>query len=267
MNATPNRWLSGLLVALVVTSASCKKTEAEADPTFQKALPTMEDVGDEHAALVKGGPDRVRVPYTKDDAIYGAAEPLVTIVEFSDFQCPFCGRFAQTLHELQRSYPDDVRLVFKQFPLPMHPNATPAAKAAIAASAQGKFWAMHDHMFAHRTDLGDEALVDAAGDLGMDEAAFKAALAAPETQRRLEREVGLGKQLGVRGTPAFFVNGRKFSGAMDPGDLSALVEEERAFAKSIIDAGAERASVYAHIMRASRVTGSRAPAPADPGAK
>lgn len=248
-----------LMATLLVGAVGCKNTKSEDDPKYAAAPVTMEDVDDTHAALVKAGVDRVRVPYKAEDAIRGASEPLVTIVEFSDFQCPFCGQFARTLHELERSYPEDVRLVFKQFPLPMHPNAALAAKAAIAAGAQGKFWAMHDHMFKNRAALSRDDLVGHADDLGLDVKAFEAALDDPATARRLELEQGLGKQLGVRGTPAFFVNGRKFGGAMDPGDLSALIEEERAFAQTIVDAGAERKSVYAHLMRAARVPGTLAP--------
>lgn len=248
-----------LAIALVTGLVGCKGTKSEDDPKYAAALPTMEDVDDQHAALVKAGTDRVRVPYKPDDAIRGAKEPLVTIVEFSDFQCPFCGQFAQTLHELERSYPEDVRLIFKQFPLPMHPNAALAAQAAIAAGGQGKFWAMHDHMFKNRAALSREDLLGHAKDLGLDVAAFEAALDDPATARRLELEQGLGRQLGVRGTPAFFVNGRKFGGAMDPAELSKLIEEERAFAQTIVDAGAERKSVYAHLMRAARVPGTSAP--------
>jgi protein-disulfide isomerase len=244
-----------LLLFGLLLSGACKGDVAP-DPVYDGPLVTMEDVDDRFAEQVAAGPSRVRVPYKKEDAIRGAAVPLVTIVEFSDFQCPFCGQFANTLHELERTYPDDVRIVFKQFPLPMHPDAPLAAMAAIAAQQQGKFWAMHDTMFKHRTALKREGLLEHAKDVGLDVEAFEAALDDPATKHRLDLETMLGRQLGVRGTPSFFINGRFHSGAMDPAALGQLVEEERAFAKGLIDAGAKREEVYAHLMRAAPPPGA-----------
>ncbi len=245
-----------LALALSLSAAACNKKGAEPDPTLE-ALPTMEDVDDAFAEQARGQGDRVRATYKSTDAIRGAAEPLVTIVEYSDFQCPFCGTFASTVHELESVYPDDLRVVFHQYPMPMHPQAPAAAKAAIAAQAQGKFWAMHDHMFANRTALSREQLVAAAADLGLDTAKFEAALDSEETAARLELEQTLGRRLGVRGTPSFFVNGRPFSGAMDAAAMGAIIDEERAFAKTLIDAGVPRKEVYARIMRAAKVAGAR----------
>ena len=242
------------ILLLALTLAACK-ADAKPDPVYDGPFITMEDVDDSYAELVAKGPARVRVPYKKEDAYRGAAQPLVTIVEFSDFQCPFCGKFADTLAELERNYPEDVRIVFKQFPLPMHPDAKLAAKATIAAQPQGKFWAMHDRLFKNRTQLKREQLVDHAKALGLDTAAFETALDADETQRRLDLEKLLGRQLGVRGTPSFFINGRFKSGAMDPAALGQIIDEERAFAKSLIEAGAKREAVYAHLMRAAAVPG------------
>lgn len=251
----PYRLALALCIALVF--AGCTKSETRPDPTYAAALVTMQDVDDSFADKIPTRVDRVRVPYKAGDAISGAAQPLVTIVEFSDFQCPFCGAFAETLHEVQRAYPKDVRLVFKQFPLPMHPGAPLAAKAAIAAGAQHMFWAMHDWMFRHRTTLAREDLVAHAKTLGLDVAAFEVALDAPQTAERLAQEQALGRQLGVRGTPAFFINGRQYSGAMDPAALTALVEEERTFALALIEAGMKREEVYARVTRAARVPGTQ----------
>jgi protein-disulfide isomerase len=253
------------IVLSLLLLGACKGDVAP-DPVYEGPLVTMEDVDDRFAEQVAAGPARVRVPYKQDDAYRGAAEPLVTIVEFSDFQCPFCGQFADTLHELERSYPEDVRVVFKQFPLPMHPDAPLAAMAAIAAQQQGKFWAMHDIMFKNRTALKRDALLGHAKKIGLDVAAFEAALDDPETKHRLELEQMLGRQLGVRGTPSFFINGRFHSGALDPAALGEIVEEERAFAKTLIEAGAERPAVYAHMMRAAAVPGA-ADAPKEPAAE
>lgn len=253
MNA---RRLTTLALCLALLPA-CKKGGAEPDPSYDAALPTMEDVDDEFETLARGAGDRVRVTYKSTDAIRGAAEPLVTIVEYSDFQCPYCGTFASTMHELEKVYPDDLRVVFHQFPMPMHPQAPLAAKAAIAAQEQGKFWAMHDWMFEHRTSLSREDLVEAAKDLGLEQAKFEAALDSEDTAARLELEQTLGRRLGVRGTPSFFVNGRAYSGAMDAAAMGEIIDEERAFAKSLIEKGAARNEVYARIMRAAKVAGAR----------
>lgn len=251
------RLLSSLALATALSLTACKKDGGEADPTFEKALPTMEDVDDAHAELARGAGDRVRATYKSTDAIRGAAEPLVTIVEYSDFQCPFCGTFAATVHELESVYPEDLRVVFHQFPMPMHPQAPMAAKAAIAAQAQGKFWAMHDWMFAHRSTLSRDDLFGAAADLGLDTAKFEADLDSEDTAKRLELEQTLGRRLGVRGTPSFFVNGRRFSGAMDAEALGKIIDEERTFANALIEAGVPRSEVYARIMRAAKVAGAR----------
>ena len=251
------RTLSSLALVAALVLGGCTKQNTEPDPVYSGALPTMEDVDDAHAELAKGQGDRVRATYKSTDAIRGAAEPLVTIVEYSDFQCPFCGTFAATVHELEAVYPEDLRVVFHQYPMPMHPQAPLAAKAAIAAQAQGKFWAMHDWMFANRTTLAREQLVAAAVDLGLDKAKFEAALDSEDTAKRLELEQTLGRRLGVRGTPSFFVNGRRFSGAMDAQALGAIIDEERAFAKTLVDAGVPRKEVFARIMRAAKVAGAK----------
>ena len=107
-----------------------------------------EEVDGKHDALVVG--QRVRAKIDEQDPATGAAVPLVTIVEYSDFQCPYCSRLAETLHEVVGEHDQDVKLVFKQFPLPMHPQAEPAARAALAAHRQGKFWPFHDKMFANQ---------------------------------------------------------------------------------------------------------------------
>jgi len=251
------RILTSVLLAAALGLGACKKQGSEPDPTYDKALPTMEDVDDAHNTLARGAGDRVRATYKSTDAIRGAAEPLVTIVEYSDYQCPFCGTFASTVHELEAIYPEDLRVVFHQFPMPMHPQAPLAAKASIAAQAQGKFWAMHDWMFANRATLSREDLVGAATDMGLDKAKFEADLDSEETAKRLELEQTLGRRLGVRGTPSFFVNGKRFSGALDAEALGKIIDDERAFAKSLLEAGVPRNEVYARIMRAAKVAGAR----------
>lgn len=242
-----------VLVASLLLVLACNKATgaSEADPVFAKPLPGAAEVDDRFGSAVRNVEARVAVPYDADDPVRGAAEPLVTIVEFSDFQCPFCGQFAQTLDELVKAYPDDVRLVFKQFPLPMHPDAEIGARAAIAARAQDRFWAMHDRLFAQRHAMDEDDVVDHAVDLGLDKSSFSAALADPATAARVQADKAFGQARGVRGTPAFFINGRPFSGALPPDKLEAIIAEERDMAKAMIDAGCPRAEIYARIVRAS----------------
>jgi len=250
---------TGLLWAALL--AGCTSTEAPLDPSLAP-LPTLEEVDDRFARHIVGPDMRQRALYEADSPVKGAAEPLVTIVEYSDFQCPFCGRFAATLDELLVAYPDDVRIVFMQFPLPMHPKAEGAAKAAIAAGQQRRFWAMHDRLFRSSAQLDRETLVRHARELGLDVPAFEAAMDSPETEKRLLLEKTVGARLGVRGTPAFFINGLGHTGAVEPDALYKVIEQERANAKELIEAGVPRRELYAHIMRAARPAGAPAPFPA-----
>ena len=116
------------------------------------------------------GVDRVRVPL--EGPMKGPANAKVTIVEFSDFQCPFCGRVMPTLQQIEKNYGNDVRIVFIHNPLPFHPNAEPAAEAAIAADAQGKFWQMHDKLFANQQNLTRPDFEKYAQEIGLDMGKF-----------------------------------------------------------------------------------------------
>jgi protein-disulfide isomerase len=218
-------------------------------PTADKVVGT-EQVDDSLSNLVEG--ERLRAEYGAGDPWKGAAEPLVTIVEFSDFECPFCGKLATTLESVAARYPDDVRLVFKQFPLAMHARAEPAARASVAAHAQGKFWEMHDALFADRSKLSDADILAHAKAIGLDTAKFEKDLADPATQAKVAAEMNEGRVLEVASTPTFFVNGRRVQGAKDVDAIVQIVEEERAAANRLLAAGAQRSEIYARIMRAAQ---------------
>jgi protein-disulfide isomerase len=199
-------------------------------------------------------------------AVKGPGDALVTIVESSDFECPFCRRVAPTLKQIEKAYGGKVRFVFKHNPLPMHPRAPAAAKAAEAARAQGgdaKFWAMHDAIF-EATDLSDATLEATAGKLGLDVSRLKADMAAPATSERIERDQALMRSLGANGTPAFFINGRKFVGARPLEDFKALIDEELAKAELLIKGGTPRGQVYDALM-SKGLTAPQAPAPGQDG--
>ncbi|HEV3457040.1 MAG TPA: thioredoxin domain-containing protein, partial [Thermoanaerobaculia bacterium] len=157
----------------------------------------------------------------------GPASAPVTIVEFSDFQCPFCSRVTPTLEQVVSKYGSKVRLVFRQFPLPMHPNAAKAAEAALCANEQGKFWEMHDAMFKDQAGLAVDGLkTKAAGIAGLNAASFNSCLDSGKETPAVQGDMQAGSKAGVNGTPAMFVNGRFISGAVSTDDLSKVIDDE-----------------------------------------
>ena len=140
----------------------------------------------------------------------GSQMAPVTIVEFSDFECPYCGRAEPIVQQLLRDFEGRVRLIFKNFPLSAHPNAMPAARAAVAAGNQDRFWEMHDLLYEHQQQLETEHLEHYAEQIGLDMDRYHADIEASETQDRIEADREQGHHLGVEGTPTFFINGRRF---------------------------------------------------------
>jgi len=167
--------------------------------------------------------------------ISGAPDALVTLVEFSDYQCPFCSRAHATIQQVQRDYGSRLRVVMKEFPLTtIHPMARGAALAALAAGAQGKYWEMHDKLFANQRALDPASLEGYARELGLDLVRFKADLASPRSAEVIERDVDLGSGVGVSGTPAVFINGRRLAGGAVPlENFKALIDEEMAKAEAM----------------------------------
>jgi protein-disulfide isomerase len=187
--------------------------------------------------------------------VEGSPDALVTLVDFSDYQCPFCGRANTTIQQLQRDYGSKLRLVMKEFPLTtIHPMARGASLAAVAAGAQGKYWEMHDKLFANQTALQPPALEGYAKDLGLDMARFKADVADPKTAAVLERDTELANSLAVSSTPAVFINGRRLSGGAVPIEsFKTLIDEELAKAEAMVRAGTPAKDVYARIIEKGEV--------------
>ncbi len=150
----------------------------------------------------------------------------IQIVEFSDFQCPFCRRVGPTLAQIEEEYGDKVQLAFKHMPLSMHTKARPAHKAAQAAAMQGKFWEMHDLIFADQRSMSEEKYLEYAGQLNLDMDQFKKDMASPGIEALISSDMAQASKLGVTGTPAFFVNGRFLSGAQPFPAFKALIDEE-----------------------------------------
>lgn len=143
----------------------------------------------------------------------GPSSAKVTVIEFSDFECPFCSRGKATIDQVLKAYPNDVKVVFKNLPLPFHKNATPAAKAALAAGKQGKFWEFHDILFENQKTLSDKFYFDTASKLGLDIEKFKTDMASEEIAKAIEADKKLAEEHGISGTPGFFVNGVAVKGA------------------------------------------------------
>ena len=154
----------------------------------------------------------------------GPESARLTIVEFSDFQCPFCRSGATALTEIAKAFPNDVRLVFKQFPLESHSQAALAAEASLAAQAQGKFWEMHDRIFSNPRSLTEPNLIAWAKEFGMDAARFSSDLTSHKYQNIVQTEVREGLDAGVQGTPTVFLNGRLYRGNVKVDELKPAVE-------------------------------------------
>ena len=153
---------------------------------------------------------------TDDDAVRGEEDAPVTIIEFSDFQCPFCERFySQTLPQLEEEYisTGKVKLVYRDFPLSFHQEAQPAAEAAECAGEQGKYWEMHDKIFENQASLSNANYKKWAIDIGLNTAKFNTCLDSGAMASEVQKDFTDGQASGVQGTPAFFVNGKLVSGA------------------------------------------------------
>jgi protein-disulfide isomerase len=159
-----------------------------------------------------------------DSPVRGAPMAPITVVEFSDFECPHCAHAHPILEQLVREHDGDVRVVYKNYPLEGHVHAREAARAAIAAQHQGKFWEMHDRLFDNQEHLEQADIERYATELGLDMARFHADLEDEVTEARVAADRALGTQLGVQGTPTLFVNGRPYLEPIE--SLSTYVQEE-----------------------------------------
>jgi protein-disulfide isomerase len=157
----------------------------------------------------------------------GPDDAPVTIVEFSDFQCPFCRRASTIVREVRERYPQQVRLVYRHFPLEhIHSDARAAAEASMCAADQGEFWGYHDALFENARALGQEDLIRYAGDLELDVEAFEQCLEDRTHRTLVDADLAEGRDLGVTGTPAFFVNGVMMTGAKPVESFTALIDAE-----------------------------------------
>jgi len=163
-----------------------------------------------------------------DSPVRGSKNAKITIVEWADFQCPFCVRVNPTLEQIDKEYGDKVRVVFKHLPLSMHNKARAAHQASEAAHRQGKFWEMHDRIFASPKDLSPETYLRYAREIGLDIDKYESDLSSSSVRKVVDADLALARKLGVSGTPSFFINGRFLSGAQPYGSFARLIDEELA---------------------------------------
>lgn len=154
----------------------------------------------------------------------GPKNAPVTIIEFSDFQCPYCSRANATIEQVVKEYGDKVQVAFKHLPLPFHKQAEPAAKASLAAAKQGKFWEMHDALFKNQRTLAPEFYEKTAKEIGLDVAKFKKDMESDSVKKQIEEDKALAQQHGISGTPGFFVNGVAVKGALPFDHFKTIID-------------------------------------------
>lgn len=240
------------LVAFVASSAlvACGRSAPPSAPSVSipassaRAVSPVASVAPE-AAL---GHEDAIVPVLASDPVWGRADAPLTLVEFSDLQCPFCARAAVTVAELQKHYgPEQLRVVWKHAPLPFHVEAAPAAEAAVVVHAlrgSDAFWAFEQRAFTEQRELGSERYVRWAGELGIQSAEFSRLLVAGAGKKKVEQDLELGKKLGVNGTPQFFVNGIRISGAQPYATFTAVMDQELVKVKAKLTLGTPIARIY-----------------------
>lgn len=231
-NKTPEEYVQGIAAAATVSDADVKAfydsdPRAKGQPyemiapqikNYLEGTKKQETVRAEFERLKKAANVKIDLPEPAGVSFDLAGRPMlgeanakVTIVAFSDFECPYCSQAAPKMHEIAKAYPKDVKLYFLHFPLSFHKAAMPAAVAAQCANQQNKFWEMHDKLFANQSGLNDELFKSTAKEIGLDEAKFTACLADAASKDFVNKDMEQGNAAGVEGTPSVFINGKHFA--------------------------------------------------------
>ena len=223
------------------------------------------------AATKKGSGDSAAGPAPSETAkvelaawtpVKGPKNAKVTLVLFSDFQCPFCSRVEPTLKEIETKYGSDVRIAWRHQPLPFHNHAMEAAEASFAAKAQGKFWEMHDKMFANQQKLDRADLDGYAKDLGLDMARYKSDMDSHKYKDEIDADSKAGTGYGASGTPTAFINGRKLVGAQPMTAFEPIIQEEIKHADELLAKGTPRDKLYEKILETVKTAPAAAAAAA-----
>ncbi len=182
-------------------------------------------LGEANLVVLLDPPRQATEPAPFDPA-KGPADAPVVMVEFSDYQCPFCRRAQPVVNEVMKRYDGKIRHVYRQLPLEMHDNARTAAEASLCAADQGKFWELHDWMFQHQQELDAASLKEKAGGLGLDAAVFATCLDEKKHAAEVDQDMAEAQRLGISGTPGFVINGRLISGAQPLATFTEIVNDE-----------------------------------------
>jgi protein-disulfide isomerase len=197
-------------------------------------------------------PDSVYRALVGSSPARGGSKPKVTLVEWADFECPYCARLNETVEAVAKAHPDDLRVVYKQYPLANHPHGHIAAEASLAARAQGKFWEMQHLLFTHQNALDRAALIGYAREVGLDVARFTRELDGGTWKKLADDEAAEGQKLGVLGTPSFFLDGKFHEGAMTNEQLEAAIATAAADADARVAHGMPRAKLYEALMKTAK---------------
>ena len=211
-----SRSLAGMVVKGVregKTSAAVHTALANSE-LARRAAASHRTLGDPVQIPLEGAPE------------LGPKNARITVVEFSDFECPYCAQARLQINAVVQAYPRDIRLVYKQFPLSNHPHAELAAQAALAAQAQNKFWQMHDKLFENFRSLSREHMLVWAKDIGLDVTRFTADLDSGKHKKTVAKDITDGDTAGVEGTPTFFINGKHYNGQLDLASLKPILDAE-----------------------------------------
>ena len=214
----PNCSYSRGLSSMIVESMKKGKSETEAVAEAKESK-----LG--HRPEAKLLDDPVPIP-TLGSPTTGPANARVVLVEFSDFQCPYCVKAVEKINAVLKAYPKDVRLIFKQYPLESHPQASISAAAALAAHNQGKFWQMHDILFANRTKLSRPNILGWAAQIGLDMKRFNADLDSDAIKKAVVRDTQDGDKAGVEGTPTVFIDGQRYNGELALEAIKPVIDGE-----------------------------------------
>jgi protein-disulfide isomerase len=236
-----------MLVALQVTSCATPRANAPlAKPAASSGPQPFELATSTNDHLPQPSSDAL--PVGADDAVWGSPTAPVTVLEFSDLQCPFCARVHPTLKQLETKYgPNELRIVFKHNPLPFHPNARPAAKVADAVLRQGgsrAFFAFLDLAFAEQPKLGDQALSDWITRVGLDPTVVIQRAELQDTTDKIDRDIALAGKIGANGTPAFRINGSTLVGAQPIDAFTSIIDAELAATSDLLKKGTPPNAVY-----------------------
>jgi protein-disulfide isomerase len=223
--------LIGVAVLIAIAGANLYETRqqrAELNDRLTQLVTAMHSRPANAPARPPGpDPDKVYTVNTQGAPFEGPKSAAITIVEFSDFQCPYCARVDSTVKQLQDVYKDNVQIVWKHCPIPsIHQNAIGAAVAAEAANSQGKFWQFHDKLFASQSNLSPDQMRQYAKELGLNTEKFEADLTSPEIWKHVTDDMSEAHRLGVTGTPVFFVNGHFLSGTQPLAGFARVINSE-----------------------------------------